>query len=139
MAALATTAFSQILSEAVSTAAVYRSIPVRLDGRSRDITISYITTGTPTGTLIVEFSTSGSHLIDLDRVGSKDGTDNAVWQQYMHLFQVDGSPGHTVSITTAVSDYFDLTNAPGAALRVRYTHASGSGTIEVTVNTRTQA
>lgn len=138
MSALSATQDSQILNEALSSGATYRSKAIMLDGKSRDVTISYVFTGSPIGTLILEYSTSPRHLIDLDRAGSKDGTDNANWIQYKHLFQVDGSAGHTVTVSAAVTDYFDLVNAPGAAVRAKYTHTSGTAAVEITANTRTQ-
>jgi hypothetical protein len=136
MAALSTTTDSQLLAEALSAAAVYRSKVIKFDGKARDVTITYKFTGSPVGSLILEYSTSPRHLIEADEKGSKDGTDLATWVQYKHLFNVDGTAGHTVAISAAVTDYFDLVPAPGAAIRAKYSHTSGASDVEITSNTR---
>jgi hypothetical protein len=136
MAALAATANNQLLAETLSAAAVYRSKIIHLEGKARNVTLTYKFTGSPVGSLILEYSTSPRHLIQADEKGSKDGTDLATWVQYKHLFNVDGTAGHTVAISAAVTDYFDLVDAPGAAIRAKYSHTSGASDVEITSDTR---
>lgn len=121
-----------VLSVSPSGTSVYKSKATRLGGKSRDVTWVYTTTGTLTGTLIIQGSNSDDALIDHDAAGGTDTTDKALWVQYKHLLTETGAAGHNIAISGAVAgDYIEIVDAPFKAVRVQYTNASNSGTLDV--------
>lgn len=120
-----------VLSVATSGTNVYKSVATRFSGKSRDVTWVYTTTGTLTGTLIVEGSNSDESLIERDAAGGTNVTDQATWVQYKHLLQNDGTAGHNVAISGAGSDYIEVVDAPFKAMRARYTNATNTGQLDI--------
>ena len=128
-----------VLSVSASGTDVYKSRVTKLDDKSKDVTWVWTTTGTLTGTLIVEFTNSPNAQIERDQAGGTNTTDSAVWVQYKHLLQNDGSAGHNIAISGAASDYIELVDSPGKALRVKYTNATNSGTVNVDACAKAEA
>jgi hypothetical protein len=104
--------------------------------RQKVFVFDFETTGTLTGTLAFEESDSDEELIRQDQAGGTNYTDKAKWRT-LTIFDddVSGTPLSGVAITNAMADLVKFQDA-GKAIRAKYTNATGSGTLAVSVSSR---
>lgn len=128
-----------ILSQAVSSTNNYKSKPLgRGRVREKAWTIDWDIVGTLSGTLVIEVSNSDDQLIALDLGDAANQTDKAVWRTFQPIYDATDSlvASGAIAITNSTSDGIVI-EAPGwNAIRVKYTNATGSGTIVIRYTSR---
>lgn len=127
----------QVFSGSVTGTSVYKSEISRNGADHRRFSWVYTTTGTLTGTLVVEGSNSSDDLLDFDKAGGTDTTDKATWVPVYFTQSSSNSAANTKAINGAATDsLLPVDNQSYKAYRVKYTNATNSGTLAVTVDTR---
>lgn len=108
--------------------------------KAKIYTITWVITGTLTGTVIFEGTNSDDVLVQQDVGNVANQTDLATWIKVAPIY--DGTDtivaSASIAITNSTTDAIAIDSGVTGfkALRPRYTNATGSGTIVFTVTTR---
>lgn len=129
----------EVLNIAVSSTNNYKGGPTR-NGRDKEaiFLVTWVITGTLTGTIIFEGSDSSEDLIKADVGNVANQTDVATWIKLAPIYDVTDTivASASIAITNSTTDGIVISDQGFRAIRPKYTNATGSGTIVFTVSKR---